>query len=24
VHAGAALWHHYVQRDATLKKMLPD
>lgn len=24
VHAGAALWHHYVKRDATLKKMLPD
>jgi cytochrome b561 len=24
VHAGAALWHHYVERDATLKKMLPD
>lgn len=24
VHAGAALWHHFVHRDATLKKMLPD
>lgn len=24
VHAGAALWHHFVERDATLKKMLPD
>jgi cytochrome b561 len=24
LHAGAALWHHFVDRDATLKKMLPD
>lgn len=24
VHAGAALWHHFVDRDRTLKKMLPD
>jgi cytochrome b561 len=23
-HVGAALWHHFVDRDATLKKMLPD
>ena len=23
VHAGAALWHHFVSRDDTLKKMLP-
>lgn len=23
VHAGAALWHHFVQRDATLMRMLP-
>lgn len=23
VHAGAALWHHYRQRDATLVRMLP-
>ena len=23
VHMGAALWHHAVRRDATLKKMLP-
>jgi len=23
VHMGAALWHHIVRRDATLKKMLP-
>jgi len=23
VHAGAALWHHYRQRDLTLKRMLP-
>ena len=23
-HVGAALWHHFVTRDATLKKMLPD
>lgn len=23
VHAGAALWHHFVQRDATLARMLP-
>jgi len=23
VHVGAALWHHMVRRDATLKKMLP-
>ena len=22
-HAGAALWHHFVQRDATLLRMLP-
>ena len=22
-HAGAALWHHFVQRDATLARMLP-
>lgn len=23
VHAGAALYHHFVQRDATLRRMLP-
>jgi cytochrome b561 len=23
VHMGAALWHHFVRRDATLKKMMP-
>ena len=23
IHMGAALWHHFVERDATLKKMLP-
>lgn len=23
LHAGAALWHHLVQRDATLQRMLP-
>ncbi len=23
VHAGAALWHHFIQRDATLARMLP-
>ena len=23
-HVGAALWHHFVQRDRTLRKMLPD
>jgi cytochrome b561 len=22
IHAGAALWHHYVKRDLTLKRML--
>jgi cytochrome b561 len=22
-HAGAALWHHFIQRDATLARMLP-
>lgn len=22
-HAGAAIWHHYVQRDNTLKRMMP-
>lgn len=24
LHAGAALWHHFVVRDATLRKMLPE
>jgi cytochrome b561 len=23
LHAGAALWHHYIRRDATLRRMLP-
>ena len=23
LHAGAALYHHYVQRDSTLSRMLP-
>lgn len=23
LHAGAALWHHYVSRDGTLRRMLP-
>lgn len=23
IHAGAALWHHYRHRDATLRRMLP-
>ncbi|MBS7456404.1 cytochrome b [Coralloluteibacterium stylophorae] len=23
VHAGAALWHHFVQRDVTLSRMVP-
>lgn len=24
VHAGAALWHHFVQKDAVLRRMWPD
>jgi cytochrome b561 len=23
LHAGAALWHHFIRRDATLRRMLP-
>jgi cytochrome b561 len=23
LHAAAALWHHFVLRDATLRRMLP-